>query len=399
MDIGDIKENLTAQLHGGTLSKVRNFESACERAAGIVLSNLDPIETERIASLSQVIHDDLYNYSLPSDFKKIIDLYPQADRDNSDDASRVYAGRFDLQKGIRNKQITIEGNEGSKFLRVNWKENNSITFHSMNSLTSNGTIAVVGSATGLKLNEQIKYSGSASVQFNSVASGDGIQITGATQIDLEDWDEMADVIIPIYFGVTTYVTSITGIWGNDLTANYWTGVAQTTQADGTAFRAGWNLIKIPWSTATETGTVDPKTIDSFKLTIVTTGAISAIRVDNIIFSLGTAFDIKYYSKYLFKNTAGTLMSKPTANDDDITVLGDLDLNNIFVFELLKELAHQIEGEDSAFDINYANQRLHGDSNSPDPVMRIGLYAKYRGEYPSMSKKAVTSYSSGPRFRR
>lgn len=382
--------------HSGSLNKIRNFYAACERASNVVLTNLDPIETERLVPLAQVIHDDLNNYPLPSDYKKIIDLYPQADRDNLDSARRVYAERFDLTKGLANRTLTIEGSEGSKFLRVNWKINSSVVFHSMNSLTSNGIIAVVGTASGLKINTQIKYSGSASIEFDLAASGDGIQITGMTQIDRTNGDELDDIIIPIYFGSVANLTSITVIFGNDLTANYWTGVTQTSQADGTAFRAGWNLIKVPWSSATETGTVDPAALDSFKLTITATGAISNIRVDNILFSLGTAFDIKYYSKYLFKNLAGTYLARPTTGED--TVIGDGDLNNIFLYELLKICAHQIEGEDSGFDINFANQMLHGNPSSPDSMMRIGLYGKYRSEYPSMSKKAVTSWSGGPKFR-
>jgi len=397
MNITEVKEHLSAQLHGGTLNKVRNFEAACERAANIVLTNIDPIETERTTTLAQVIHDDLNNYSLPSDFKKIIDLFPQADRDNLDSGKRIYAERFDLTKGLTNKTLTIEGSEGSKFLRANWKINSAITFHSMNSLTDNGTIAVVGTASGLKINTQVKYSGSGSIEFDLATSGDGIQITGATQKDFTTEDEIADVIIPVYLGSISNLTSITAIWGNDLTTAYWTGVAQTSQADGTAFRIGWNIIKIPWSTATETGTVDPATIDSFKLTFATTGAISNVKVDNILFSMGTSFDIKYYSKYLFKNTSGTYLTRPTSDDD--TVIGDGDINNIFIYELLKICAHQVEGEDSTFDINYANKELHGDPNSHDPIMRIGLYAKYRSESPSMSKKAITSYSSGPRYRR
>ncbi len=397
MTITETKEHLTAMSHSGTLNKIRNFEAACERSANIVLANLDPIETERTASLAQVIHDDLNNYPLPSDFKKIIDLYPQDNRTSLDSAVRSYAERFNLEVAIKNKRLTIEGSEGSKFLRVNWKSVNPKTFHSMNSLTSDGTWSVVGSATGLKINELYKLTGSASIEFDVVASGDGIQNTGITALDLTEWDELADVIFPVYLGSVAAITSITAIWGNDLTANYWTGVAQTAQADGTAFKIGWNWIKAQWSAATETGTVAPATIDSFKITIQATGAIANVRVDNIVFSLGRVFDIKYYSKYLFKNSSGTFLSRPTVDGD--TVIGDGDLNNIFLYELLKVCAHQVEGEDSNFDINFANQNLHGNPNSSDPVMRIGLYGKYRAENPSQSKKAVTSYSSGPRFRR
>ena len=301
MSIQDVKNHLTAMLHGGSLSKVRSWDEACERAANIVLANLDPIETERTTPLARVIHDDLNNYPLPSDYKKIIDLYPQDDRTYLDSAGRVYIERFALRVPIKNKELTIEGSEGSKFLRVNWKSEPPVTFHAMNSLTTGGTITAVGSATGLRLQKLYKLSGSGSIEFDVVATGDGIQSVNTTTLDLEDWDELPDIIFPVYIGDKTNLTSITFIFGNDLTANYWTCVAQTVQADGTAFQNGWNWIRCPWSTATETGTVDPATIDSWKITIQATGAISNVRVDNITFSLGRVFDIKYYSKYLFKS--------------------------------------------------------------------------------------------------
>lgn len=396
MDITQTKEHLTGQLHGGTLNKVRNFEAACERAANAVLLNLDPVDTIRTVALTNVVHDDVYNYSLPSDFRKIIDLIPQDNRTNLDDASRVYAGRFDLQKLIKDKQVSIEGSEGSKVLRVNWRSRQGVTLHSMDSLTSNGTWSAVGSATGLKATTLYKYSGSASLEFDLVATGDGIQNTTMSQIDMTDEDEVADIFVPMYFGSVSALTSVSVLWGNDLTTNYWTSTAVTTQADGTAFRAGWNLLKFSWSTATETGTVTPTTIDSFRLTVAATATINNIRVDNIIFSIGRNFDIKYYSKFFFKNSSGTFIARPTSDED--TVIGDGDLNNIFLFELLKECAQQMEGADSNFDIAYATKKLWGDPNSPDPIGRIGFYAQYRAEYPSQSKKAVTSWSSGPRFR-
>lgn len=383
--------------HNGTLNKVRNLEALFERAANNVLAKVDPVDTERTAPLAQVIHDNLNNYPLPSDYRKGIDLYPQDNRNNLDSAQRVNAERFDLKKALTNKTISIEGNEGSKMLRVNWKSVPPRTLNAMDSLTANGIWSAVGSATGLKVNTLYKLSGSGSIEFDLIASGDGIQNTTQTVLDLTDWDELADVIFPVYLGSVSNITSITPIWGNNLTTAYWTGVAQTAQADGTAFRTGWNWVKASWSAATETGSVDPATIDSFKLTIQATGAISNVRVDNIVFSLGRAFDFKYYSKYIFKNAAGVWISRPTT-DDDVVVL-DSDGINLFLYESLIEVAQQIEGEDSSFDINYANKRLNGDSSAIDSSARMGLYALYRGEYPTQAKKAVTSWSSGPRFRR
>ena len=384
MTITEIKDNLSALLHGGSLNKVRNIESLFERVGNTMLSKIDPIDTMRTAAMAATIHDDIYNYALPSDFKKIIDLYPQAGRENLDSAGRRYAEKFDLTKGLTNKTISIEGSEGSKFLRVNWRSRTPKTINELNSLTANGTWSAVGTATGLAADDIDYVSGSGSIKFDLVTTGDGIQNTTMSAVDLTDEDEVADFFL--WFKIKNAadlakLTSITLIWGNDLTTAYWTGVAQTTQLDGTAFKVGWNQIKVPWSTATETGAVAPATIDSAKITFAATGAITDIRVDNIVCSIGKSFDVKYYSKYLLKNTAGTWLSK-TTSDDDVVVL-DNDAVQIYLLECLVAGAHQIEASDSAFDLNWANQQLDI------------LYRRYAVEHPSQSKKAVGFYSSTP----
>lgn len=381
MNIADFNSNLSAQLHGGTLNKVRNVEMLLERAANTMLAKIDPVSTIRSAPLAQTIHDDFYTYPLPSDYKKIIDLAPQDNRDNKDTSNRRYAESFDVGKALQSKTISIEGSEGSKIIRINWRSRKGKTLHTMNSLTDNGTWSAVGSATGLKANTIFKVSGNASIEFDVVASGDGIKNSDMTAIDLTDEDEVADGFVWVYLGSIANLTSISGVWGNDLTTNYWTSQAQTTQADGTAFKVGWNLIKFPWATATETGTVDPVTVDSFKLTLATVGAISNVRVDNIIFSIGRAFDIKYYSKFIIKNTAGTWITR-TTSDEDIVVL-DNDEIQIYHLECLIAAAQQIEGVDSVFDINFARGELET------------LYKKYRVEHPTQAKSAVTSYGSKP----
>ena len=372
------KENLSAQLHGGSLNRVRNIEALFERSANTLLSKLDPIDTMRIAALTNTIHDDVYNYSLPSDFKKIIDLYPQDNRNSSDTAGRRYAEKFDLTKALANKTLTIEGSEGDKILRVNWRSRAGRTIHTMNSLTDNGTWSAVASATGLIANSIFKVSGSASIEFDIVASGDGIQNSTMTTIDLTDEDEVGDFFVWVYLGTASIVTSISARWGNDLTTNYWSSVAQTTQADGTEFKIGWNLIKFPWSTATETGTVAPSTIDSFRITFAST-AQNNVRVDNIICSIGRNFDIKYYSKFLIKNSAGTWITR-TASDDDTVVL-DNDAIQILLLEDLKAAAQQVEGADSTFDITFATSELDT------------LYKRYKAEHSSEAKKKIGFYGT------
>lgn len=377
--ITQISNHLVGLTHSGSLNKIRNLYSMYERSASRFLMKVKPLESIRLGTLSSLIHDDVYNYSLPSDFLDIIDLIPQDNRNSWDSSVRNKAGKFDLEKATKNKTLSIEGSEGSKIIRINWRTRQGKTLHTMNSVTSNGTWSAVGSATGVQANTIFKISGSASIEFDLVATGDGIKNTTMSAVDLTDEDEVADVFVWVYLGAT--VTSISARWGNDLTANYWASTAQTTQADGTAFKVGWNLLKFSWGTATETGTVAPATIDSFQITVSKSTALNNIRIDNIIFSIGRNFDMKYYSKFLFKNSAGTYISIPTTDDD--TVLLDNDTLPVFLMECLIDAAHQMQGENSTFDLKFAEDQL------------LKLYPAYRAMFPSMEKKTISSYGSNP----
>ena len=388
-------DNVTAMLHGGSLNKVRNKYVAYERAANVMLQKLKTLESIRIAALAQAVHDDIYNYSLPSDFLSLIDLYPLSEYDSHSKGQRRLARDFNLRKAITDQTISIEGQEGTKNIRINWRRRTPKTMHTMNSLTDNGTWAVVATASGLVLDEFYFISGNGAIRFDAAASGDGISNTGMTALDLTDEDEIADFFVWVYFPSVSALTSVSARWGNDISANYWASTAQTTQADGTAFRAGWNLLRFPWSTATETGTVAPATVDSFRLTVAVTSALADIRVDNIMVSIGRNFDIKYYGKYLFKNSSGTYIAQPTSQSDSVIL--DSDAFNIFLFESLIAMAHQLEGTDSAFDISFASRALYGDPSAPDPAGRSGLYAMYRGEHPDQSVKAIGRYGATPRY--
>lgn len=400
MNVAEFRDNLTAMLHGGTLNKVRNFEDAMKRAANTLLLKVDPLGTMRRIGLSEAVHDDVFNYSLPTDFKKIIDLYPQNKRQTHDTANRRAVETFDLQKALRNKTVSIEGSDGTRLIRINWRTRQPKTLNELDSLTANGTWDAFATASNLKADTINFVSGGGSVSFDLAVSGDGIQNNDMNAVDLTDEDEVADLWVRFFIKNATDLAKLTSgtlRWGNTLTTAFWLGVAQTAQADGTAFRVGWNEIKIPWSTAIETGTVDPTVIDTLRMVFATTGAITQIHVDQITVSIGRNFDIKYYSKFLIKNSAGTYITKTTDDDDEIVL--DDDAIQLYLLETLNQTAHQIEGADSGFDINWVKKELNGDPNSPDPSGRRGLYAKYRKDYPSQAKKETGEYSSKQSFRR
>lgn len=386
--VSQIDEHLIGMGHSASLNKVRNKEAMYERAASMFTLKHKSLEQMRSAPLASTVHDDFYNYGLASDFGALIDLIPQDDRASWDKAYRNNAGQFDLEKALRNRTVSIEGSEGTKFVRINWRSRKGKVLNAANDVDDNGTWAAVGGTTGIEQDTITKISGGGSVRFDLAATGNGIQNVSMTAVDLTDEDEVADVFVWLYFPTVAALTSITAEWGNDLTTKFWTSTAVTTQADGTAFKAGWNLVKFSWATATETGTVVPTTVDSFALTFATTGAIANVRMDNIVFSIGRAFDMKYYSKYLFKDaTTGLYISRPNSGSSDDYVLVDNDTLPAFLFELGTAMAHQLEGTDSTFDLNFYRQQL-GD-----------IYPILRAANPSQVKRSTGKSTAGPRMRR
>lgn len=378
------ESDLAGMLHGSDLSDIVNLDALHFRAGRTVLSRIDPAETRRIAPLANLIHDDVYNYTAPSDLKgnKIIDIRPQVSRTTADNPTQLRSQRFDLRKALRDKTVQVKHDDATKSIRISWDVSPApVTLHAMNSFDGNGTWSAVASASDVGTDNQSYVSGSGSVKFTHNASGDGIQITDMSSVDITDHENVAEDFFWIDVQNGSNLTSVTPIIGNDLSTNFLTGVAQTAQADGTSFQNGWNRIKFSLADATESGTVDFSEIDSIKVTLASSEALGVVRVDNFISTIGKNFDIEYYSKFIFRTSGGTFKEDTNSTDDIINL--DTDSYNIYLYELAILGAQQTQGQDMTQDINFFTEQLH------DPT--IGLYAYYKKQWPSEAMKPIATY--------
>lgn len=110
-------EHLTAMGHGGTLNKVRFPEAMKERAAATMLAKISPPETIRKVLLSTLSNTNTYDWTVPIDFKSLIDLMP-ADRSLTSDTPSYGAKRFDRSKSTLAREISFEGSGGLKTMRL-----------------------------------------------------------------------------------------------------------------------------------------------------------------------------------------------------------------------------------------------------------------------------------------
>jgi len=385
--IAEIKTKITSRLHGATLNKVSDFNLLCQDASELLLSRIDPVETTRRTGLTNPVYDNVYDYSLPNDFKSPADINPQANADGQNNSSlnRTYSREFINRK--KNNQFAIVWRDAVQFMRFSRYIKTPLVIDKADSLTENGIWSVGGNASNLEVDTLNYIAGSGSLRASVSSPG-----------------AVVDVILRI---------------GND-SSNYFTRTVTTGHFE--AFTQGYNLLGFQFSGATEVGTVNMARINYVRVTVTyntnltafyektltqsvdlsknykTDGAVflytsfdsltslSVIRLDNIVASLGTLFNITYYSSYLFRSSTGVWKSKPTI-DTDIVNLSPVSYK-IFEAEISRLIAQQIQGAMGAFDFTYWNNLLEGEDGTGE---NTGLYADYLSQFPSERFEGTTQY--------
>ena len=349
--ISDVQTRVASKLHGTSVNKVRDFYGLCLEAAGNVLLSIDPKETIRVSQISPALYDSVYDYIVPDDLKgdRILDIAPQVKRAVGDRSTPTTEEEFDLRKS--SGSFAIAHNSGVKTIRISKSLTAGILLNDCNTTTSNGTWAATASAQNISTDTLNFVSGSGSVRFDLAGGGTSgyIENSTLTSVDLSTLTAIGALFMWVYIPSTS-ITAVALRWGSS-SANYYS-VSATTTHFNTSFVVGWNLLRFDYSSATETGTVDDAAVDYLRVTFtyssVTT--ISAVRVDNIIGYLGSIYNMVYYSKYLFKTSAGTWIEKPTALTDIVNL--DTESYNVFIYELAYLVVQELAGENNKFDLEF-----------------------------------------------
>ena len=318
-----LKTDLTGILHGTNTDKISGFDQLIYRAAREVLLDVDPQETKRIQQLD-LLFDEVYDISIPSDLKgnKVIDIYPQSGQRNlNQDPNQVYNREFDLFKSKNRNKIdfSILHNTGVKTMRIdNQTLPALVVINDLGTVTTNGTWAVFGDATNLQADTVIFAEGSSSLRFDLSGAGTtgGIEITMDTVVDLSSKEDIASLFEFLYLPNASVVTSLGLRWGSD-SSNYWESTV-TVDATGNGFSNFWNRLKHDWSASTsETGS-PTSDIKYLRVTVNYDGtATSGFRADRITTQIGEPYNIEYYSKFLFSDTAGAFQESVTSDTNTI----------------------------------------------------------------------------------
>lgn len=348
--------DLSGVTHGTTTNKVPNLYGVINRSARAVLLDVDPKETQRIVALSQVFNS-VFDYALPADVKgdRIIDLRPQAGRKPGDIFTQGYEIDFDANKSIGwSDKIYTQWNTGVKTIRIEAPTLTSpITVCDTSTIT--GWTATTG-AQNLSLDTTNNVAGGGAVTFDLAAGSAtaSVQISTLSQIDLSSKVNIDTEFYWVYLPSGSAITSITLRWGSDITANYYTYTATTTQ-QGTAFQTGWNLIAAPWASATKVGTPVTTAIDSVQVIFAYNSALqTGVKFCNLTSNTGYIFEVVYYSKYLFRNSSTNAFQETVTDSSDNGRIINLDTEsyNLLFNKCAFYIAQQLQGADADYDASY-----------------------------------------------
>ena len=156
----------------------------------------------------------------------------------------------------------------------------------------------------------------------------------------------------------------------------------------------WNLQEFNWKGATKVGSPDSTLINDLEVRLNYTPGTpeTGVHLDNVIASLGAAYEVVYYSNAIFLGTDGVYRTRPVSDDDQITL--DESANTILLYEMLRVIYPELKGKSMGADIGQVNYRLEGDGRMfrGKIVMNyVGLYRFYLEGSPSESQSHQETY--------
>lgn len=354
--VQSVLSDLSGVIHGTTTNKIPNIYGILSRAARAVLLDVDPKETQRISSLAQVFNS-VYDYSCPTDLKgdRIVDVRPQAGRNPSDIFTQGYSQNFDSNKGysFADKVIT-QWNTGVKTLRIEAPSLTApITLTDTSTIT--GWTATIG-AQNISLDTTNNVAGGGAIQFNLAAGSatGSVQIFTLPLVNLTGRVNIDNLFFWVYLPTASAVINLILRWGSDVTSNYYTYTATTTQ-QGTVFQNGWNLIAIPWASATLVGTPVVTAYDAVQLTVTYNSTLqTGVKFCNLTSNTGYIFEMQYYSKYLFRDPSTNVFQESVVDVSDNNKLINLDTDsyNLYFNKVAFFTAQTLQGADADYDATY-----------------------------------------------
>jgi len=391
VSITDFKDILISKSGGKPLGKVSNFYSILWQAMSKVKKNVDLPSAMRTVQLTNPVYTDVRMYPLPSDvsLNGIIALRPIVPNDSYYDFTNLNQRQFNnevkFDYNSLSKLYGIRNINGVQYLLINDITTTPVLIQNCDSLTTMGTVALLGVSTDLAVDPLQKVTGANSFSFaTGIGAANGIDGTLIAPIDLSAQN---DILAYVYLPTLTNVSGVQFGLGQD-SSNYFSG-ATATDFFGNALKVGWNLVRVPrTSFAITAGAPTWTGVDYWRYEVLGTAvaATAGFRLDSFTGNLGSLFEIDYYSDYQFITATGTRVVKPTG-DTDLIVISNSDELDLFTDQFIEIMTVDLKQQGVTVDYQaYGGNRL------------LASYEAFKFKFPSQRQLMKTIYGTSPQSR-
>ena len=335
----DLENDVSSKIGGRISSLLGTTVKTCINA-GVreAFGEIDFRSAKRKTSISPNLFDDIYDYSCPADLKgnKVIDIIPQINRSSDLEWILTSPEEFDRRKEIEKTIFTLSDNDFVRKLRISLVVDDSdtnLTVSELDSLTSGGgTWTLYGDGTNLTADPDNYVKGNGSINWDISAAGG--TTAGIYNDDLDDFD-ITDYVSAGSVFVWVYITSITNLTnfilriGSSSAVYYYKTI--TTNNEGLAFYAGWNLLRFDLFSSTQVGVVDQDACNYVALYMTKDGAkISETdyRFDWLVIKRGAIYSVLYYTKYAWQTTSTYAYKENSTAISDLIVADTEELDII-----------------------------------------------------------------------
>ena len=333
----DLKSRINAGIQG-KIGMLVSSEDLVNEVVRNLFSRVDLRSAKRRATLTPNLYNGIFEYNCPSDLKanKIIDIPAQARRHDGE-FSLTTPEEFRTTEG-RVGDIAIDDYNGQRVLLINSEvDSQSVVVSELDALSSGASSdwTIFGDAESLAKDDSDFIKGAGSLKFDlSSAGGTTAGITNSNVNSLDISEYLGGTSSFFVYAKITDKTNITNyILRFGSSASVYHSKTVTTQADGTAFVNGWNLLRFDIVSLTDTGTPTDTAITHFDLYMTKDGAKiseSDYKFDYLVLKKGVIHYIHYYTKFGWYTAAGAY-AESSSNDTDYLV-ADTDEFNLLIDE-------------------------------------------------------------------
>ena len=338
-----VRRILQTKIHG-RIENLNATDTNTERdlvnsAVRVAMSDVDFRGNIRETPLTPNLMDNQWDYVLPSDVKadNIIDLRPQNtdSRGEFESLDLVSPEEFDRRKRVETGIATIMNDDLNRILRVSADvEDNTLQVSTLEDTTWNtfDTDGVNDSDVKVDNDDYIEGNGAIRFQTDTTDSTDstvGIQNTALSALDISSYLARGSAFVDAKLTTAdTGIHQVTIRLGSD-SDNYYQ-ISDSNQNDCSAFQTGWNKIRWDFTNKTTVGTPTDTAIDYVALfwsRDTTTTALLHLNdtdwaFDNLILKRGKYYNLSYYTRNLWQDTAFGVNENSTHDSHALMVQND-----------------------------------------------------------------------------